>query len=335
MKIFKNIVSGFLLSVFVLTTMPCAFSEELPSLPDLPVFETIIPPDGMDVFTPSSTPTQVAPQKTSTTTATKPTANTSTVAKPVTNKTTSTMTPVKNTNKKITPQQTQSKTPKQTTGKTTPNVASQKVNTTNSYYKSNAKNSTYVVPKGKKFKVRLKQTVSDKTIEGTRISFVSMYPETSTYVTIPAGTVFKGRVSNTHEPYLSGNGGLIVINVDQMVYHGKTYDINAKVSVANGKRIYLNNIKGKRMYFQSFPKALKPGTSFFKKMWKVTCKLAQNDSGVEIILTPFSLLTGTVVYAVNFVASPVLALFYKGKSITIPADSPFTIQLRENVSLLK
>ena len=66
-----------------------------------------------------------------------------------------------------------------------------------------------------------------------------------------------------------------------------------------------------------------------------SCNLAKNDSGVEIILTPFSLLTGTVVWAVNFVTSPVLAIFYKGKSITIPKDSPFTIQLREDAILLK
>lgn len=326
MKMWKNFVSGILLAVFVLSSVPCAICEELPNLPELPVFETIIPPDSMDVFSPSDTPAQVAPQKPA---VTKTTTSVQTPKTSATNKTTSTMTPVKNTNKQITSQV--SKTNKTNTVKNTP----QKVNTSNTYYKNNAKNSTYVVPRGKKFKVRIQQTVSDKTIEGTRISFVSMYPETSTYVTIPAGTVFKGRVANTHEPYLSGNGGLIMINVDQMVYRGKIYDINAKVSVANGKRIFFNNIKGKRMYFQSFPKALKPGTSFFKKMWRVTCKLAQNDSGVEIILTPFSLLTGSVVYAVNFVASPVLALFYKGKSITIPADSPFIIQLREDVSVLK
>lgn len=329
MKMWKNIVSGILLAVFMLSSVSCAICEELPNLPELPVFETIIPPDSMDVFSPSATPAQVAPQKPAVTSTTKTTSSASATKAPIQNKTTSTMTPVKNTNKQITPQG--PKAQKTTTVKAEP----KKVNTSNTYYKNNAKNSTYVVPKGKKFKVRIQQTVSDKTIEGTRISFVSTYPETSTYVTIPAGTVFKGRVSSTHEPYLTGNGGLIIINVDQMVYRGKIYDINAKVSIANGKRIFLNNIKGKRMYFQSFPKALKPGTSFFKKMWRVTCKLAQNDSGVEIILTPFSLLTGSVVYAVNFVASPVLALFYKGKSITIPADSPFTIQLREDVSVLK
>ena len=315
----KRIICSFLLTVFILTFSPSVFAEDLPSLPELPIFDTVIQPDSLDVFAPSSTPAEVVPVKTTTP---KP-AKTTQVSKTVSNKTTSTMTPVKNS----------TKSPVTQTQKQTSTV--QKVNTNNSYYKNNAKNATYVIPKGKKFKVRLQQTVSDKTIEGTRISFVSLYPETSTYVTVPAGTVFKGRISNTHEPYLTGNGGLIVINVDQMVYRGKIYDINAKVSVANGKRIFLNNIKGKRMYFQSFPKALKPGASFFKKMWKVTCKLAQNDSGVEIILTPFSLLTGTVVYAVNFVATPVLAIFYKGKSITIPKDSPFTIQLRDDVTLLK
>lgn len=328
MKKLKYVVSGFLLTVFFLSCVQCVFAEELPSLPELPIFDTVIQTDSLDVFAPSTSAAQVVPPKIQT--ITNKTSSTTSTSKAVETKKTSTMTPVKNSNKQIVSQPVKSQ--KVITTKQQPS----KVNiSNNSYYKNNAKNTTYVVPKGKKFKVRLQQTVSDKTIEGTRISFVSMYPETSTYLTVPAGTIFKGRVSNTHEPYFTGNGGLIVINVDQMVYRGKTYDINAKISVANGKRIYLNNIKGKRMYFQSFPKAMKPGTSFFKKMWKVTCKLAQNDSGVEIILTPFSFLTGSVVYVLNLVGSPILAIFYKGKSITIPADSPFTIQLREDVSLLK
>lgn len=312
----KKVLSSFILIGFLFMQLSAAFAKDtLPDLPSLPDFDTVLPPDGADVFAPSSQPAKEAPKQPVNTTTTP-------VSKPSQT--------VKNNTSSSQP----STVPK--TVVTQPPVTTQKpVNTSNnSYYKNNLKNS-YVVPRGKKFKVRLQQTISDKTPEGTRISFVSTYPETSTYVTVPAGTVFKGRVSNSHQPYWTGNGGLIVINVDQMVYQGRTYDINAKVSVANGKRIFLNNIKGKRMYFQSIPKAMKPGATFFKKMWKVTCKLAQNDSGVEIILTPFSFLTGTLVYAVNFVASPVLAIFYKGKSITIPKDSPFTIQLREDAVLLK
>lgn len=334
----KKVWAFFILVGFLFVQVPCCFSQEtLPDLPDLPVFDEVLPPDGLDVFAPASTPAQVAPKT--------PVSQTTQTAKPSaanTNPmpTASKMTPVSSTktttNQTTTNTTTNTNSPKPTTANTTTTNTEKPVNASNnSYYKNNIKNSTIKIKKGKKFKVRIQQAVSDKTTEGSRISFVSTYPETFTYATIPAGTVFKGTVTNTHEPWLTGNGGLIAIKVDQMVYGGKTYEIDAKVSVANGKRIFLNNIKGKRMYFQSIPKALKPGTNYFKKMWKVTCKLAQNDSGVEIILTPFSFAAGAAVYAVNFVASPVLAIFYKGKSITIPQNSPFTIQLREEVLLVK
>lgn len=314
--------------------MQCPFSfakDELPDLPALPDFDSVMPPDGIDAFAPSSTPAQVAPKKPESS-STVPAATSNTAKTPAVKTTQPVTKPVSNTTTKPV---NQPSTPPAAVV-TQPAVIPQKpVNTANnSYYKNNLKNS-YVVPKGKKFKVRLQQTISDKTPEGTRISFVSVYPETSTYITIPSGTIFKGKISDSHPPYITGNGGLIVINVDQMIYKGKAYEIDAKVSVANGKHIFLNNIKGKRQYFQSIPKAMKPGNRYFKKMWRVTCNLAKNDSGVEIILTPFSLLTGTVVWAVNFVTSPVLAIFYKGKSITIPKDSPFTIQLREDAILLK
>ncbi|MBS4760051.1 MAG: hypothetical protein KHX03_05085 [Clostridium sp.] len=313
----KKIISIFLLlSLFSIHfSSAYALDDELPELPTLPSLE--IYTDGpIDAFSPSETPAQIAPKKPQQTTGQASSSNTS---KPV----------VKPSTKPASkPPTKSSKTPAKNPSKSVVN------NTKNSYYKNNLKNS-YVVPKGKKFKVRLAQSISSNTPEGTRISFKSVYPETSRYITIPTGTIFKGRITDSHPPYITGNGGLIVINVDQMIYNGRAYEIDAKVSVANGKRIFFNNIKGKRMYFQSIPKAMRPGTKFFKKMWRVTCNLAKNESGVEIILTPFSLITGTLVYAVNLVASPVLAIFYKGKSITIPADSQFTIQLREDVHILK
>lgn len=309
----KKILAYFITVVLIFLQIPQTFAkDELPDLPSLPDFDEVIPPDNLDVFAPATTPSQVVQQKT-------------TAKTPIQNASSQKSEAPKNVSKT-----TVTTPPKTTSTVTTPQKASS-IQSVSSKSTAN----TYVVPKGKKFKVRLQQSISDKTPQGTRISFISIYPETSTYITIPAGTVFKGKISDTHPPQITGNGGLIVINVDQMVYRGRTYEINAKVSIANDKRIFLNNIKGQRQYFQSIPKALKPGTKYFKKMWKVTCKLAQNDSGVEVILTPFSLLTGTVVYAVNLVTSPVLALFYKGKSITIPKDSPFTIQLREDAALSK
>ncbi len=293
------------LSLLIILSLNCpnvfaAVDDSLPDLPVLPSLE-IYTDSANDAFAPSNKPAQVAPENYTQPpkeTVSSPKQATSTVKSAQTKKSTA-----------------QNKTPK----------------TTNSYYTNNSK--LYIFPKGKKFKVVLSGSVSSSTPVGTRLSFKSIYPETSRYITIPAGTVFYGRVVDSHQPQITGNGGLIVIEVNQMVYKGKTYNIDAKVSVANGKHIFFNNIKGKRMYFQSIPKAMKPGTKFFKKMWRVTCNLAKNESGVEIILTPFSLITGTLVYALNLVASPVLAIFYKGKSITIPANSRFVIQLREDAYL--
>lgn len=339
--------------------MPVAFGKDnIPTLPDLPPeFDAVIPPDGLDVFSPSTTPAQEAVPNVNASSASsvvdkvntsgvnsanvvptqKTTAVNTSVNKPVTNvgstssiksntvssSQKSTMTPVKSTNSSAKSKPVQNIT-----------KSVQTVNTNNSYYKNNTK-TLLTVPKGKKFHVVLKQSISSSTPAGTVVSFVSTHPETSTYLTIPAGTVFKGKITDSHLPQITGNGGLIVINVSQMIHRGKAYNIDAKISVADDKRIFFNNIKGKRMYFQSIPISIKPGQKYFKKMWRVTKKLAKNESGVEIILTPFSFLAGTVVYGVNVVASPVLALFYKGKSITIPKNSPFVIQLREDAQVLK
>lgn len=269
-----------------------------------------------DVFSPSSTPAQVA----------KP--NQVNSSQNITQQKVQTGTAVSNK-----PTQNVSK-PSQVPSSTIDTYATPAKNINNKQTAQTTKNSSsIVVRKGKKFRVRLAQSVSSSTPVNTRLTFKSIYPETSRYATIPAGTVFKGRVEDSHYPQITGNGGLIVISVDQMVYKGRTYEIDGKISVANGKHIFFNNIKGQRMYLRSIPKAMKPGNTYFKKMWKVTKNLARNDSGVEIILTPFSFISGTVVWVVNFAVAPVLAIFYKGKSITIPANSQFTIQLKEDLYL--
>lgn len=316
-------------------------AEDLPELPSLPEFDNVLPPDGMDAFAPSETPAQIAEPKSqvssSQATITKPSTTTPVVSKSINVSTSSkqqvtktTLTPINKA--KSATSSSQKNSAARTTQKvqlTTQKTSNSSIN--NSYYTNNSK--TFLVPKGKKFKVVLSNNISSSTPVGTRISFKSLYPETSRYITIPAGTVFYGKVTDSHPPQYTGNGGLIVIKVTQMVYKGKTYPIEAKVSVADGQRIFFNNIKGERTYLKSIPKAIKPGANYFSKMWKVTKRLAKNESGVEIILTPFSFTAGAIVYVANFVASPVLAIFYKGNSITIPANSKFTIKLSEDAIL--
>lgn len=324
------------------------FADDLPELPSLPEFDNVLPPEGMDAFAPSETPAQIAEPKPQISTpqgvnqakvqtTSKQAVSSSQVAKSATVKannkqavTKTTLTPVNKT--KTTSNGSQKNNTTQTPQKV--KLTTQKTyssNSNNSYYTNNSK--TFVVPKGKKFKVVLANNISSNTPIGTRVTFKSLYPETSRYITIPAGTTFYGKVTDSHPPQYTGNGGLIVIKVTQMVYKGRSYPIEATVSVADGQRIFFNNIKGERTYLKSIPKAIKPGANYFSKMWKVTKRLARNESGVEIILTPFSFTAGAVVYVANFIASPVLAIFYKGNSITIPANSKFTIKLREDAIL--
>lgn len=187
------------------------------------------------------------------------------------------------------------------------------------------------IKKGTKFKVKSSQTISDATRTGARISFVSQQAVTQRYITIPQGTVFKGEIANSHLPQLSGNGGLIVISIDSMVFKGSTVGIDAKITKANHKKIFLNNIKGKRQYWKGVANSLKPGTKFYKKMMRATSKLADNP--FTVILTPVTVVAGVGVYAVNFAGSPLFGLFNKGGRISIPAGSEFEIKLLEDVYL--
>ena len=187
------------------------------------------------------------------------------------------------------------------------------------------------IKKGTKFTVKSNQALSDATREGTRISFTSQRAVTQTYITIPQGTIFKGEVADSHTPQLTGNGGLIVLAIDSMVIKGSSVGINAKITKAKHKKIFFNNIKGKHQYWKNTKNSLKPGYKFYKKMMRTTSKLSNGN--FTVILTPFTVVAGVTVYAVNFVGAPLFGLFGKGGRIYIPAGSEFEIKILEDVYL--
>lgn len=186
---------------------------------------------------------------------------------------------------------------------------------------------------GTKIRLKLLDSISDKTSQGTKLSFASRYPVSTTYFTIPMGTVFKGEVIDSHKPQLTGNGGLLVIKINSMIINNEIIPINACVTEANFKRIYFNNIKGKRKYLSSLFSSTKPGCHFFKKMMSVSSSLAQDGS--SIVVAPFSLLIGVAAFAGNVIASPVFALFYKGGHIYIREGSDFEVKLLEDTFIYK
>lgn len=187
------------------------------------------------------------------------------------------------------------------------------------------------IKKGTKFRVRSNCVISDYQREGTRVSFTSIKPVTQRYITINEGTRFNGVVENSHLPQYSGNGGLIVLLVDGMVVNGSTKSIHAKITKVNLKKVFFNNIKGKRGYIKGVSRQVDKGENFYKKTRRTSAKLADNPVG--IIISPIPTIAGMAVYAVNFVGSPIFAIWAKGSRISIPAGSEFEIKLLEDVYL--
>ena len=187
------------------------------------------------------------------------------------------------------------------------------------------------IKKGTKFRVRSNCVISDYQREGTRVSFTSIKPVTQRYITINEGTRFNAVVEDSHLPQFTGNGGLIVLMVDGIVVNGSTKSVHAKITKANMKKVFLNNIKGKRGYIKGVSRQVDKGENFYKKTRRTSTKLADNPVG--LIISPIPTIFGSVVYAVNLLGSPVFAIWAKGSRISIPAGSEFEIKLLEDVYL--
>lgn len=184
---------------------------------------------------------------------------------------------------------------------------------------------------GTKFTVRSSQGISDSLRVGTRLSFVTQRAVNQTFVTIPQGTVFHGEVADSHTPQVSGNGGLLVLQIDSMNYQGRNIGVNAKITKANHKNIYVNNIKGKRQYWRNVARQVDKGDRFYKKTRRASAKLSGNPFGT--IISPIPTIVGMGAYAINFVGSPLIGFFGTGGKISIPAGSEFEIKLLEDAYL--
>ena len=114
-----------------------------------------------------------------------------------------------------------------------------------------------------------------------------------------------------------------------MIYKGSTYSMNAKITKAGGKKIFLNNIKGKRQYWNGVAKQIDKGENYYRKTRRTSSKLANNPIGV--LVSPIPTLTGIVVYAVNLAGSPLFSIYYKGGHISLPAGTLYEIKLLDDL----
>ncbi len=193
-------------------------------------------------------------------------------------------------------------------------------------YKTGAK-----IPAWTKFQVKSNVKINNWLSKGSSVSFTSTSPVYKKEVTIPAGTIFSGVISDIHNPQASGNGALVEIKINFVKLNGKTIPINGKITKANGKNIFFSNIKGKHQYLSSVNKQIDKGENFYNKSRKLSAKFASNPVGV--VLSPVPTVIGWAGYAVCTIASPVTGLAGKGGTVSIPAGSAFEIKLLDNVYL--
>ncbi len=191
------------------------------------------------------------------------------------------------------------------------------------------KGSFATIKEGTKIRAKLLNSVSDRTKRGTQIEFVSRYPVSTTYFTIPMGTIFRGEIVRSHRPQFGANGGLIVIKVKSIILDDNIKPIDGNITEVNYKKVFFNNIKGKQKYLSSMFNSMKPGFNFLRKMTRVSGNLITDGSSA--ILSPFSMGLGILAATGNVAISPVIAVFHKGGSIYLPAGSQVEIKLTQDV----
>ena len=195
------------------------------------------------------------------------------------------------------------------------------------------KSSAIIIPGGTKFPVKSDQTIADTMRATTNVSFTTTAPVYSKYTTIPAGAKFYGVIVDSHRPQLSVNGGLVVIRMGSLSYCGNTYRADGKITKANYKKVFLNNIKGKHQYWKGVGNQLKKGENFYGGSKKVAGRMSNIPIIEYVSFVPK--VVGALGYGVNAVVSPVTGLFSKGGSLSIPAGSTFEIKLLEDVYVNK
>ena len=170
--------------------------------------------------------------------------------------------------------------------------------------------------------------INDWLAKGNSVTFKTTKLVNGKGFTIPQGTIFKGSIVDVHQPQITCNGGLVVVKINSMSYNGQTVPVNAYVTRANDKVIFLNNIKGDRTYLKTMWKKGNWGRTLFSKMLTLTVNLG--GEGSTLLLSPFPLAYGTICLGFNALTSPICAFFSKGEHINIPAGSNFKIKLLDD-----
>lgn len=184
------------------------------------------------------------------------------------------------------------------------------------------------ISQGTSFNVINTSKINDWQRKGTTVRFKTSSNIIKKKYTIPSGTEFIGEILESHQPQISGNGGLVVIRIRSMLYKGQTIPLNAYITRADSKKIFLNNIKGDRTYLKTMWKKGDWGRTLFNKMLTLTANLG--SEGATLVLSPFPFAYGTICLGLNAITSPICAFFTKGGHVSINSGSEFRIKLLDD-----
>ena len=208
-------------------------------------------------------------------------------------------------------------------------VIKKEVTVKNSVQNASIVNNTVKITKGTSFNVVNSTKISDWLAKGNTVKFYTKSPIVKRKYTIPANTAFTGEILEVHRPQITCNGGLVVIRVKSMTYKGQNIPINAYITRADDKMIFLNNIKGERTYLKTMWKKGNWGRTLFGRMLNLTVDLG--GDGATLLLSPFPFAYGTICLGLNTLASPICAFFSKGGHVSIPSGSQFRIKFLDSV----
>ena len=171
----------------------------------------------------------------------------------------------------------------------------------------------------------------DKQKVGTNIVFVSDKPVRTPYYTIPQGTKFVGKIVESHNPQITGNGGLVSIEVVTIILANQYQHIDTRITKINDKRIFFEDIKGKHSYWRNTINKGKWGRNTYKKMKKLSSNLAKDKT--TVILSPFTFVYGVALGGISTVSSPVVSIFCKGGSVNLPVGTKFVIKFEKDAKV--
>ena len=199
------------------------------------------------------------------------------------------------------------------------------------YFPENYKGEVKILKSGLRFFVANAQPLSDRYKEGSTVTFSNLEEVNFNGITIPQGAVFRGKISEAHLPQMTGNGGLVRVEIDELAYKGNLYKISASVVKIDDKRAFGGKVKGKRQYVSNLKKSNSRGVKFNRKMVKAAKKVERYP--VVAILGVVPRAVGVVTLGANGAISPISASFKRGKHAFIQKGTVFEIKLTKDVKL--